>query len=171
MGPSVEQFLTEPVPLVHALKTLRHLPDWIQWAGTAVFGLLLNDLDHVGWICRVVHDWNTGLEDSTLVGGDLLDRISEKLLVVKADFGDDGDGLVLQDIGCVVTAAHADFDDSDIDLLLVEDFECGDRKQLEWAGVSVELVVAREDARLGVAEQRFGNGFIVDCDAVPSGCG
>jgi hypothetical protein len=171
MGSPVEQFLTEAIPFMHAAITLRHLPDWIQRTGATVFGLLLNDLDHIRRIRGVVHDGHTGLEDSAFVGGDLLDCVSEKLLVVETNFGDDGDGLVLQDIGRVVTAAHADFDDTDINLFLVEDFECRDGKQLERAGISVESAIAGEDAGLGVTEERLGNGLVVDCDAVPSGCG
>ena len=153
MSSSVEQFLAEEVPLVHASVALRHLPYRIQRTGATVFGLLLDDLDHVGRIRGVVHDGHTGLEDSAFVGSDLLDCVSEKLLVIETNFGDDGDGLVLQDVGRVFTAAHADFDDADIDLFLIEDFECRDSKQFEWAGISVELVIAGEDAGLGVTEE------------------
>src|SRR5437762_13305635 len=99
MGPSVEQFLTEDIPFMHASITLRHLPDWIQRTGTTVFGLLLNDLDNVGRIRGGVHDGHTGLEDSAFVGGGLLVCVSEHLLVVETNFGDYRDGLVLQALG------------------------------------------------------------------------
>ena len=59
------------------------------------------------------------LDDAGLLGGNLLQRVAEELRVVKADIGDDAQQR-RDDVGAVETAAHANFDDGDVDLLAGE---------------------------------------------------
>src|ERR1035441_2185204 len=109
-----------------------------------------------------------GAEDSGLFAGDFGDGVAEVVLVVERDVGDDGEEG-LDDVGGVEAAAHADFEDGDVDFALgkVEEGERGEG--LEEAGMVRELAFG--DEALGGfvdLEVEAGEGFF--WDFVERGC-
>ncbi len=68
-------------------------------------------LDHPGDLggLRADHDRHAGLDDASLLGGDLFQRLAEVLLMVEADRRDDGQRRALDDVRRVEPAAQAHF--------------------------------------------------------------
>lgn len=74
----------------------------------------------VEFVFRVDDVWDVRPEDASFVFGDFLESGSEKGFVVSADLGDDRDALIVDDVGRVQPAAHAYFDNADLNFFLVE---------------------------------------------------
>jgi hypothetical protein len=88
--------------------------------------------------------------------------------VIQSHLRDDGEGFSLQDVGRIVSAAHPNFDDADLDVLAGEDIEGGGSKELKLGSLNVFGFVAFQHLGFNFAEDGFGYGFLVDTDAVPS---
>ena len=65
------------------------------------------------------HDGDTGLDDAGLLAGYLLQRVAEKLRVVEAYIGDNGEER-RDDVGAVQASTHTYFDDGDVDFFAGE---------------------------------------------------
>ena len=94
-------------------------------------------------------------QDAGLFARDEGDGVAEPLHVVERDVGDDGEQR-LDDVGGVETAAHAHFEDGEIDLRLGEGFE-GDRGQ--------HFEVARVCGEASIGDQAAGT--VVDAEVEP----
>lgn len=88
--------------------------------------------------------------------------------MVQAHLCDNSEGFRLEDIGRVVSAAHSNFDDADLDILAGEDIKGGGGEDFKLGGFDVFGFVAFQHLGFNFAEDGLGDGFLVDTDAVPS---
>src|SRR5690348_10992991 len=83
-------------------------------------------------------DHAAGMNDSGLLAGNFGDGVAEKFLVVERDVGyDRNQGL--NNIGCVQTAAHADFEHGNVNLGLGELLEGDGGQHLKKTGMPGQL--------------------------------
>src|ERR1700687_4156670 len=61
-------------------------------------------------------DGNSRLQDTGLFGCDFATRVSEEILVIEIDAGNDGDDR-LKNVSGIKAAAEADFEDAEFDVL------------------------------------------------------
>jgi hypothetical protein len=74
---------------------------------------------------------NAGPQDSSLMARNLRQCVSKKTLMISSDLGNDGHGLVVEDVGTVEPAAHADFDHANLDFSIIEYSESCRSQNLE----------------------------------------
>ena len=99
-------------------------------------------------------------EDAGFFAGDFGDGRAEVVLVVEGDVGDDGEEG-RDDVGGVETAAEADFEDGDVEVLLGEVEEGEGGEGLEKAGVVGELAGGDEAVGGGIdVEVEAGEGLL-----------
>ena len=88
--------------------------------------------------------------------------------MIESNLGDDGAVLVFEDVSCVVSAAHANFHNSNFDIGLSEDFERGRGEDFEFSRLDIVLLVDFLDVCFGSMEDILGYWFLIDGYAVPS---
>jgi len=89
------------------------------------------------------HEGAVGAKDAGLLAGDGAERGAEPLSVVERNVRNDGDEWI-DDIGGVEAAAHADFENSEINVLLRKVQEGHGGKGLKETGQRLELLVEDE---------------------------
>ena len=83
-------------------------------------------------------DRHAGLEDSGFFGCDFVQRVAEKVFVIKIDAGDDGYDR-RKDVGGVEAPAQADLEDGEVHALASKIFEShgGDTFEISWVGAEL----------------------------------
>src|SRR5262249_60389472 len=116
-----------------------------------------------------------GFDDRRRLGGDLLDRVAEEILVVEINLGDDGN-FWPYDVGCVEASPHADLEYGEVHLAAREEIErhCGEA--FEVGGVRCEargfgpsgeqLLDPRMNPREGGSEVSVGNLLAIETNAL-----
>ena len=89
-------------------------------------------------------------------------------MVVSSDLGNDGHSLVVEDVGTVEPAAHADFDHANLDLSIIEYGESRRSQNLEGRGANLLPLIDPLVMSLDYVEFSFRNALAIDGDAVPS---
>lgn len=80
---------------------------------------------------------------------------------------DNSEGFRLEDIGRVVSAAHSNFDDADLDVFTGEDIKGGGSEDFKFGGFDALGFVAFQHLGFNFAKEGLGDGFLVDSDAIP----
>ena len=118
-------------------------------------------------------DRHTGLGDSSLLGGDVLDPIAQERLMIEPELRDAADRRCLDHVGRVEPTAQPHFDDAGIGGRAAEGEEGGGRRHLEEA--RAEIVGDREHfaqqrREFGILDQLAGNPDpLVEADEVRAG--
>lgn len=116
-------------------------------------------------------DGNSWLQDTGLFGCDFTKRVTQKILVVEIDAGDDGNDRV-KNVGGIEAATETDFEDAEFDALTSERFECHGRDAFEIGGVRAEFSRSEEfldqavDARECFRKETIANLFAIDANAL-----
>src|SRR5579883_933296 len=105
------------------------------------------------------HDGGAGTDDAGLLPGNLGHGVAQKFLVVQRDVGDNADAG-LDDVGGVKAAAHADFEDREVELLAREILEGDGGQHLEEAGMPGEFGLA-DQALSGAVDEIVDEGEVV----------
>jgi hypothetical protein len=111
---------------------------------------------------------NAGPQDSSLVTRNLRQGVSKKTLMISGDLGNDGHSLVVEDVGTVEPAAHADFDNANLDLSIIEYSESCRSQNLKRRGADFFPLVDCLVMSLDYVEFSFRDALAIDGDAVPS---
>ena len=126
------------------------------------------DLFEGGFGHRVLNDADGGnavLEDAGLFRGDVGQGGAELGHVIVADAGDGGD-FGFNDVGAVEAATQAGFDDSDVDFIVGEVFECDGGEDIEIGRRRLETTDHGLDQANQTSEIGLGDHVTVDDDAL-----
>ena len=136
--------------------------------GARLFCLRHNDVDRVGVLRRHDHVL-AGLDDARLLAGDRADRVAEMRHVIEIYRRDDG-YRGLDNVGCVESTAHADFDDGHVDRCVGEGCECHACHRLEErqpdGTARIDEVEERHNLVVDLDEPLRAQRFPVDRDAL-----
>jgi hypothetical protein len=88
--------------------------------------------------------------------------------MIASDLGNDGHSLVVEDVGTVEPATHADFDNANLDFSIIEYSERCRSQNLKRRGANVSPLVDCLVMSLDYVEFCFRYALAIDGDAVPS---
>ena len=126
---------------------------------------LLHDVHDVREL--VVEDAvGTGFQDTCFLGGDLLDGVSEEFGVIKADVHDRADLRMGDDVRRIEAATHADLEDDEIAVLLLEVAEGHRSDHFEVRRLLAEGLRSCTHTGSKPAEIRIRNRLAIDRDAL-----